>query len=202
MYEYTRLLARVMRRLYERGLIDSKGGNASVRVRLGSLEAMLITPSGAWKPEIDPDTIAVVALDGSVVYGKPSVEYPMHLEVYRRVPVNAIVHAHSPAATALAEETLLEANLPETIDTCIETVPHYPSGSKLLANAVASAMEKGCRVVAIEAHGVVAAAEGPPEKALIKALDLVEAVEIAGMRLLSRIALSAAELSRLLRWPG
>ena len=199
---YTSLLARVMRRLYERGLIDSKGGNASVRVKLGSMDVILMTPSGAWKPEIDPSSIAALTLDGSVVYGRPSVEHPMHLEIYRRTDATAVVHAHNPLATALAETTLLEANLPETIDTCIARVPHYPSGSKLLAQAVAGKMEEGCMIVVIESHGVVAAAGGEPRRALIKALDLVEAVEIAAKRVVARLAAAASDISALLRWPG
>ncbi len=199
---YTALLAKVMRRLYERGLIDSKGGNASLRVKLGSMDVVLMTPSGAWKPEISPDSIAALTLDGTVIYGRPSVEHPMHLEIYRRTGATAIVHAHNPLATVLAEPTLLEANLPETIDTCIAIVPHYPSGSRELAEAVASKVAGGCKIVVIESHGVVAAAEGEPRKALIKALDLVEAVEIAAARTLARLVLSAGELSSLLRWPG
>jgi len=199
---YTLLLSRVMRRLYERGLVDSKGGNASLRVRLGGLDVVLITPSGVWKAEIDPDDVAALTLDGVVLYGRPSVEYPMHLEIYRRLGASAVVHAHNPLATALGESTLLEAMLPETIDTCIASVPHYPSGSRELAEAVASRMaESGCRLVVIEGHGVVAAAHGEPEKALLKALDLVESVELAAQRLLARLALGAARLGEALRWP-
>ncbi len=199
---YTSLLARVMRRLYERGLIDSKGGNASVRVRLGSLDIVLVTPSGAWKPEIDPDDVAALTLDGVVLHGRPSVEYPMHLEIYRRTGATAVVHAHNPLATALAESSLLEAMLPETIDTCIATVPHYPSGSRALADAVVSRMvESGCGIIVIEGHGVVAAASGDPEAALVKALDLVESVELAAQRLLARLALGAARIGEALRWP-
>ena len=199
---YTVLLSKVMRRLYERGLIDSKGGNASIRVKLGSMDVVLMTPSGAWKPEIDPDEIAALSLDGTVIYGKPSVEHPMHLEIYRRTGATAVVHAHNPLATALAEATLLEANLPETIDTCIAVVPHYPSGSRALAEAVASKMERGCGIVVIESHGVVAAAEGEPRRALIKALDLIEAVEIAAWRVLAKTAAAATLISEQLRWPG
>ncbi len=187
---YAETLAKIMRRLYQRGLIDVTGGNASIRVRLGGEQFVLITPSGAAKDELKPEDIAVLDLDGNVVYGKPSSEYRLHLAIYREMPhVSAMVHAHNPLATILAPQFPLEALMPEAIDTCITIVPHLPAGSPELARETATRMNKsGCRVAVLEEHGVVAAAEGEPMKALIRALDLIEAVENAAQRLVASIA--------------
>ena len=54
---------------------------------------------------ITGDEIGVLAPDGKnyTPHLKPSMEAPMHLAAYKRRPdVNAVVHAHPPAASAFA----------------------------------------------------------------------------------------------------
>ncbi len=190
---YAEALAAVMKRMYQRGLIDVTGGNASIRVKLGGVDFVLITPGGAAKDVLKPEDMAVIDLEGNVVYGKPSSEYRLHLAVYREMPgASAIVHAHNPLATILAPHFPLETFMPEAIDTCITIVPHLPAGSVELARETASRMSRsGCRVAVLEKHGVVAVAEGEPLKALIRALDLVEAVENAAQRLVASMVAAA-----------
>ena len=66
---------------------------------------MYITP-GSYPYEImTPEDAMVIDLDGNILEGvhKPSSEWRMHAAVYRsNETVNAIVHTHSPYATAFA----------------------------------------------------------------------------------------------------
>jgi L-fuculose-phosphate aldolase len=105
------------RRLDQLGYVPATDGNVSVRI--GSNE-ILITPSLTAKGSLRPGQLLVVHLDGRTTRGRgtPSSELLMHLAVYRRRPdVNAVVHAHPPAATAfaVARKTLPTAILPEAI---------------------------------------------------------------------------------------
>ncbi len=189
MRQYARLVAEAMKRLYEKNLIELKGGNASIRVNIGGLEVILITPSGRAKDKINPDEVAAMTLDGNVVYGRPSSEYRLHLEVYRRIGrARAVVHAHNPLATVLAESGLpLEPFAGEAFNTCITMVEYHPAGTAELARAVADRLaSSGCRVAVMERHGIVSIGEGAdPEKALLDAIELVEAVELAAFRALT-----------------
>jgi L-fuculose-phosphate aldolase len=82
------------------GLNQGTSGNVSVR----DGEGMLITPSGVPYEDATPDMMVPVAGDG-VPKGrlKPSSEWRMHLDIYHaRADARAVIHVHSPYATALA----------------------------------------------------------------------------------------------------
>jgi L-fuculose-phosphate aldolase len=86
------------------GINQGKAGNISVRVE----EGCLITPSGVDYDLLTPEQIAAIDLDGMLYEGgstnsKPSSEWRMHVDIYRHFPLaGAVLHAHSPFATALA----------------------------------------------------------------------------------------------------
>jgi len=110
-------IARVCRRLYERGLVAGPDGNVSVRLHDGSI---VVTPSGMSKVDVTPDDLVLVDPEGRVLDGKgnPSSELRMHLRIYeRRADVSAVVHAHPPTATgfAVAGESFMAPVLPEVI---------------------------------------------------------------------------------------
>jgi L-fuculose-phosphate aldolase len=88
------------RRLRGDGLVVGTSGNISVRA--GDLVA--VTPSGLDYEAMTPESIGVHGLDGSPVEAAlaPTTELPMHLAVYARTDAGAVVHTHSPAATALS----------------------------------------------------------------------------------------------------
>ncbi|MGM7645899.1 S-methyl-5-thioribose-1-phosphate isomerase [Nocardia sp. JW2] len=98
-----RALAAVARQLYERGWMPGTAGNISVRS--GSDDA-LITASGLSKGELtERDAVRVRVADTTVYPGqdrKPSAETSIHTAVYRTRDAGAVVHVHSPFATALA----------------------------------------------------------------------------------------------------
>jgi L-fuculose-phosphate aldolase len=87
-----------LRKIAEGGLVRGTVGNASARA--GDLVA--ISPSGREYDTLWPEDVCLVTPDGELVEGPaPSVELPMHLAVLAARPgVGAIVHTHSPRATA------------------------------------------------------------------------------------------------------
>lgn len=88
-------------RLDALGLMPSKSGNVSMRVEGG----FRITPSSLPYAALEPADLVDVALDGQVMAGRhrPSSEWRLHAEIYAARPeARAIVHTHSPRATALS----------------------------------------------------------------------------------------------------
>ena len=83
------------------GFMPSKSGNLSVRTEAG----FLITPSALPYAATQPADLVEVAVDGTVLHGlrKPSSEWRLHAEIYAARPeAQAVVHTHSPQATALS----------------------------------------------------------------------------------------------------
>ena len=98
-------LAGLARALYLRGWLDGTAGNLSRR--LDGSDLALITASGRSKGELTAgDMVLIDALTGrarSPNSGKPSAETSIHAALYRTIPgCGAIVHAHSPYATAVS----------------------------------------------------------------------------------------------------
>ena len=89
------------RELSRAGLVVGTAGNVSVRE--GDLVA--VTPSGLRYAELTPELVGVHRLDGTAVEAPlaPTSELPLHLAIYAARPeAGAVVHTHSPAATALS----------------------------------------------------------------------------------------------------
>ena len=89
------------RELSRSGLVVGTAGNVSVRD--GDLVA--VTPTGVRYAALTPDQVGVHRLDGTPVEAAlvPTSELPLHLAIYAARPdTGAIVHTHSPAATALS----------------------------------------------------------------------------------------------------
>jgi len=85
------------------GLVTWTSGNVSGRDPDSGY--VVIKPSGVRYEALKPDDMVVLDADGKVVQGrlKPSVDAPTHLYIYRhRADVQAVVHTHSPFATAFA----------------------------------------------------------------------------------------------------
>lgn len=83
----------------------SNGGNLSVRVP--DKELMIVKKTDVAFDEVCADTLVVTDFDGNVVEGngKPSKEALLHGAIYIKIPrAGAIMHCHSPYATAWAAE--------------------------------------------------------------------------------------------------
>jgi L-fuculose-phosphate aldolase len=83
------------------GMVPNKSGNVSARVADG----FLITPAAVPYRDLTPGQIVALSAAGQPAPGavRPSSEWRMHAAIYAARPdVSAIVHTHSPRATALA----------------------------------------------------------------------------------------------------
>lgn len=87
--------------MYEKGMVNAFEGNLSVKTR----EGIIITPSQICKGFLTEEMLVETDMKGRVTKGgrKPSSEILLHLEAYAiRGDIGAVIHAHSPYATAFA----------------------------------------------------------------------------------------------------
>ncbi|MFE9784918.1 S-methyl-5-thioribose-1-phosphate isomerase [Nocardia salmonicida] len=100
--DHGKAIADTARQLFDRGWMPGTAGNISVRIDGDTL----ITASGLSKGELsEGDSVLVAIADTTPRPGqnrKPSAETSIHTAVYRTRPAGAVVHVHSPFATALA----------------------------------------------------------------------------------------------------
>ena len=150
---------KVCRKMVDSGLVVAKQGNISVKI---SDNKIIVTPSKLSYERMTVSDLLILDIDGSLIEGirKPSKETPMHLAIYKaRNDVRAIIHTHSPYATAISalHETIpvfLEEQVPY-LGGEISTAEYAPSGTKELANNVVNALgSKNATLLAN--HGVVA----------------------------------------------
>lgn len=177
-------IVKACRKLVIYGLTFSSLGNVSVRYEDG----LLITPSGVRFDELRPSEIVYVGLDGNILRGgKPSVETPMHIAVYKSINnASAIIHAHAPYATVLGTRmNKIVSGYEEAKAYGLNIIPvcePAPSGTQKLAQNVVDALKK-CKVIVIPNHGLVAYADN-----LSEALSLIEIAEsIAKKKIIERL---------------
>ena len=90
-----------VRSFTDQGLGVGTSGNISAR----SARGFFITPTGVPYAELEPELLVEMDLSGDVIGGrlKPSSEWRFHMDIYNARPeAGAIVHVHSPFATAIA----------------------------------------------------------------------------------------------------
>lgn len=185
MHELTQakaLMIEAGRRLWQRGLIAASDGNISCRVA----EGFLITPSGLAKGFLTEEDLLLVDERGRVLAGsrRPSIETGMHLAVYRACPeAQALVHAHSPLATAFALTGQdMERNAPDEVKLQLGRVAMAEYGAagspELAENAAAAA--PGAGAVLLRRHGALTLGRD-----LEQALFRMEALEQAAKMLLA-----------------
>jgi len=88
----------ICKRLHQRNMLSAADGNISFKI---NADFILITPTGISKAFMKPEDIAVITQKNEILYGKPSSERLMHLEVFNRCPeAKAVIHAHPTTAIA------------------------------------------------------------------------------------------------------
>jgi L-fuculose-phosphate aldolase len=130
------------------GLVVGTAGNVSVRD--GDLVAL--TPSGVRYARLTPDLVGVHRLDGAPLEAPlaPTSEMALHLAVYATRPeVRAVVHTHSPAATALSalvDEVPAVHYYTELFGGPVRVAPYALYGTDELARNVVDALRNrtGC----------------------------------------------------------
>lgn len=167
-----------LQRLDALGLNRGSTGNLSHRCGAG----MLITPTGMGAEELRPEDLVWLGDDGTLRGDwQPSSESPFHAAIYRGRPgLHAIVHTHSPNATALA---CLRRALPAfhymvavAGGDDVPCVPYHLFGSEALSQAVAGAFAQ--RDACLMAHHGLVAGGTTLAKALKVALEIESLCEV------------------------
>ncbi|MBA3745600.1 class II aldolase/adducin family protein, partial [Sporichthya sp.] len=121
-----------------------------------------ITPSGLAYAGLTAVDVGLHSLDGAAVDATfaPSSELPLHLAVYAATGAGAIVHTHSPAATALSLLVPPGEAVPPVhyyaamFGGPIRVAPYHPFGTPELGAAAAAALT-GSRGALLAHHGAV-----------------------------------------------
>lgn len=147
------------KKILSSGLVVGTWGNISARVP--GEEWVAITPSGMDYELLEPEDIVLLDLNGQVVAGKrkPSIEVPLHLALYRAYEgVKAVVHTHSPYATALA---CARKPIPAAVEDLVQIVggqvrvaQYALPGTKELAENAVQALA-GRKAVLLANHGLI-----------------------------------------------
>jgi L-fuculose-phosphate aldolase len=139
------------------GMVPNKSGNVSARIAGG----YLITPAGTAYRELQAADLVALSLDDAPPAHalRPSSEWQMHAAIYRaRTDVHAIVHTHSPHATALA---CAGRGIPPfhymiaLAGGDIRCMPYATFGTAELAQSAVRGLE-GRRACLLANHGVMA----------------------------------------------
>ena len=122
----------VCHKMWQQGWVAANDGNVSVKI---GEDLYLATPTGISKSFITPEKLIKINGQGEVLEAlegyRPSSEIKMHLRCYeKRADVNAVVHAHPPAATgfAVAHRPMDMYNMIEDV-AAIGAVPLTPYGT-------------------------------------------------------------------------
>jgi L-ribulose-5-phosphate 4-epimerase len=147
----------VLRRLEAAGLVTGTSGNVSARDPSTGLVA--VSPTSIPYDLMRPEDVSVVDPEGELQDGAaPSVELPMHLAIQSGRPeAAAVVHTHSPYATALGlvlhEIPVVLAEQAATVGGAIPVVPYAPTGERAMGEAVLGAGDAWA--VIVRNHGPV-----------------------------------------------
>ena len=94
-------------KLNSTNLSPLRSGNISLRSNEDNKDGYLITPSGKKYETLKPEDIVFMSLkenaDNKDLANKPSSEWRFHRDIYvNKIDAQAVVHAHSPHATAVS----------------------------------------------------------------------------------------------------
>lgn len=169
-------VAAACRRLAEDGLVIQTAGNVSVRA---GEDLVVITPTGGAFEALEAGDMTIVDRGGEVVEGRyaPTSELSLHLLVYERFDgAGAVVHTHSPMATALScvvDEVPAVHYSMLALGGAVPVADYATFGTEELARNVAAALEGGPAAL-MRSHGATTYARD-----LDAAMDLTVLLEWA-----------------------
>jgi L-ribulose-5-phosphate 4-epimerase len=171
------------------GINVNTSGNVSARCQRGAHAGFVITPSGMPYRDLRADDIVFVSADGLPQGSRmPSSEWLFHRDLYAdRLEFAAIVHTHSPCATALSCHgrpiPAFHYMVARAGGVDIRCAPYATFGTQALSDHAIEAM-RGRSACLLAHHGVIACGPGI-ESALALAIEVEH---------LARIYLAACEL--------
>jgi L-fuculose-phosphate aldolase len=194
-------LMHVARTTLARGLNVNKSGNVSVRCVRGGTEGMLITPTAiAYQDLTEQDLVFVNLRDGrSSGVRAPSSEWRIHLDILRaRNEFGAIVHTHSPSATALSCHGLDLPPFHYMIAVCggadVRCAPYATFGTQELSDHALAALanRKACL---LHSHGSVGCGVDLPDAlAVAQELEHLAHIYLLARQLGEPMHLSPAQM--------
>lgn len=189
------------RALVSAGLNTGTAGNVSARLP----GAFLITPTGVDYAALAPGELVEVGLDGEVAPGqlKPSSEWRFHRDILAaREDVGAVIHVHSPYATALAcmrcEIPAFHYMVAVAGGSSIRCAAYATFGTQELSDHALAALD-GRRACLLANHGMIAlgADLGAALKLAIEVESLAQQYCIA-LQSGGPVLLDAEEMARVL----
>jgi L-fuculose-phosphate aldolase len=189
-------IVEVCRLMHQRQYIAARDGNVSVRI---GDRRLLVTPSGSRKGFLKPEDLVLCDLRGTPLPGernKPSSELQMHVAIYEeRADVQAVVHAHPPAAIAhtVAKISLADPLMPEVFCELGEilTLPYTTPTTTEVPDALRGPIKDHVAII-MERHGSITVGE-----TLAQAYDRLEVLEHTARISLMANALAPGRVSGL-----
>ena len=166
--------------LFQKGLVTGSTGNISYRYG----DSIYVSQSGSCFGLLDENSFAEVSIDGQMLKGKPSKEWPMHLKLYQEnSTINAVVHTHSYYSTLVSclenlDEKIVEQLFEHTPYLEMQTkgkvgiVEYGQPGSKDLFDKFNMAVNKNILCYILKNHGAFVGAED-----CLKAFNILEEFE-------------------------
>lgn len=193
-------LVATARRLEADGLNVGASGNFCVRVG----RDVFVTPSGMPPAAMEPRDMVRLGPDGTVRDGDrlPTSEWRLHVEILAaRQDVGAVVHTHSPEATAAA---VLGGPVPPVHYVVarfgkdrLPCAPYATYGTEALARGVVATLGRDGRACLMANHGAVAvAADLEGAAALARDVEWLCGVYRRSLQLGSPVVLGDDEIAR------
>ena len=187
--------------MYDKEMVASSDGNISYRL---NDREIIITPTGSCLGFLKTTRLVTIDMEGRPLFGsgRPTSEFRLHLEVYRRRPdIRAVVHAHPIFCTAfsVAGITLDQCVIPEVVFTlgAIPTTAYATPTTDEPPQVIRKYIET-CDALILDRHGSLTVGE-----TLSEAYFRLEKIEhtarvIMNARLLGNVQiLSEAEVAKL-----
>ena len=156
-----KIVLEAAQKLYRLKLVAGTSGNISMRSLSQPDSRFFITASGMAYDTMGEEDIVEIDQAGAPLNPaqRPSSEWRMHLEIYRKYPqVNAIVHTHSPFATGFAvcqeKIPLILIEMKPFLGGDVPVAPFAPAGSQKLADGLIPYL-KDRNACLLANHGVV-----------------------------------------------
>lgn len=150
----------VAKELFERNKVSGSSGNISFK----DDQYIYVSNSGSCFGLLDENSFAKFDLNGTLLSGKPSKEFPMHLKLYENKEINCVIHTHSHYSTLVSCIDDIENNTDKLFAYTpylkmqtggkIKVVDYAKPGSEELFNSFYKQADEDTKAYLLKNHGV------------------------------------------------
>ena len=169
----------VAHQLFSRKLVTGSTGNISFLYH----DKMYISKSGSCFGRLDENSFATLSLQGEIVDGNPSKEYPLHLALYNSNDgYKVIIHTHSLYSTSISCINDIESTINNLFSYTpylkmltngrVGIIPYHKPGSIELFDDFKNNVKKDTSFYIMRNHGVIVG-----DSTMYKAFDVIEEFE-------------------------